>query len=146
MRRPWHPSSVRKSSEASPHELPCNRDDQRRADQQPLTETLLIFEQVKIAQPFGRIKSTSSHFPRKPLTSMRAPDCVSSSPGDVDRVLRSPRASIVRMLPHHGGQFLNVTMIRVPCPGADSTLNSAPTTAARSRMIISPQPWSLAGC
>jgi hypothetical protein len=46
----------------------------------------------------------------------------------------------------HGASSLKVTMTRVPRPGADSTLTSAPSAAARSRMIISPQPWSFAGC
>lgn len=39
-----------------------------------------------------------------------------------------------------------VTTIRVPEPSADSTASSAPTAAARSRMIIRPHPWSFAGC
>jgi len=54
-------------------------------------------------------------------------------------------ASIAPRAPGSRASFLNVAMTRVPHPGADSTLNSAPTAAARSRMIISPQPWSLAG-
>jgi hypothetical protein len=78
-----------------------------------------------------------------------------TSPADVDVELRPPAERAGRPalpsdhLPTRRPSVElcgKVTITRVPHPGADSTERSAPTAAARSCMIISPHPWSFAGC
>jgi hypothetical protein len=78
-----------------------------------------------------------------------------TSPADVDVELRPPAERAGRPalpsdhLPTRRPSVElcgKVTITRVPHPGADSTERSAPTAAARSRMIISPHSWSFAGC
>ena len=77
MRRPRRLSGVRKRIEASPHELPRDPEKQRCADQQQqLAEALLIFEQVKIAQPIGRdqVKPSQAEERRDAFDEEYAPD------------------------------------------------------------------------